>query len=138
MDNILESLIEQGKKLNFANNSYQSGHYVYSRATDEFLAWVAGIEHYVMQNYEENSGPVKLFKTIDKNKFSGYRQIYFEKELNILRGVLLSCKTIPPSKQIKKDDNSILTLIKSPVFWTVIVVLMGGSFTMIDLTVTFS
>lgn len=129
MDNKLDSLIEQGRQFNFENNSYHSEHGVYSRATDEFLAWVAGIEHYVTQNYDDDSGPVQLFKSIDKTKFSGNYQSSFEKQLSILRGVLLSCKTIPPSKQKKKDDNSILTLIKSPAFWTVIVVLISGAFT---------
>jgi hypothetical protein len=130
MDNTLELLIEQGKQFNFANNSYNSGHGVYSRASDEFLAWVAGIEHFVAQNYDEEGGPVKLFKTIDKTQFSGSYQSSFEKQLNILRGVLLSCKSIPPSRKKKKEDNPILILIKSPIFWTVIVVLMGGAFTL--------
>lgn len=130
MDKTLESLIEQAEQFNFANNSYHSGNQVYSRASGEFLAWVAGIEHYITQNYVDDSGPVKLFKTIDKTQFSGYYQTSFEKQLSILRGVILSCKAIPPSKQKKKEDNSILTLIKSPTFWTVIVVLIGGAFTL--------
>lgn len=130
MNKKLETLIEQGKKFNFANNSESNGTRTYSQATDEFLAWVAVIEHFIAFNYDENSGPFKLFKTLDKSKFSGNYQSQFEKQLQILRGVLISCKEIPPSKGKKQEDNPILSLIKNPVFWTAIVILIGGAFTL--------
>lgn len=130
MNNQLDTLIEQGKIFNFGNNSCQSYSEMYSKASDEFLAWVARVEHYVIQNYDGDSGPVKLLNTVDKNKFSGYYQSDFDKQINILRGVLISCKEIQPTKQKKREDNPILILIKSPLFWTVIGVLIGGSFTL--------
>jgi len=130
MNNILESLIERGKEFNFENNSYHSGSDVFSRASDEFLAWVANVEDFVSQNYEDESGPMRLFKTINRNEFSGYYQSSFEKQLTILRGVLLSCKTIQPSKLKRKKDNSVRTLTSSIEFWAVILVLVGGAFTL--------
>lgn len=130
MDKSLEALIEQGKQFNFENNSYINSGIVYSRASGEFLAWVAGIEHFVYKNYDVDSGPVKLFNTLDKSKFSGHYQSVFEKQLNILLGVLISCKNIQPTIQKRKEDNPILSLVKSPLFWTVLVVAIGASFTL--------
>ena len=49
--------------------------------------------------------------------------------MTILRGSLIACKQIPAKKRAKiKDDNLILSLLKNPVFWTVIAILIGGSF----------
>ena len=130
MNTILRSLIEQGKQFNFANNSYSRSYGIFSGASDEFLAWVAGIEHYVIQNYEDDSGPAILFNSINKSHFSGYERDDFDKELGILRGVLLSCQNIPPSKIKNKKEGLILTLINNPAFWTVTVILIGASFTL--------
>ena len=94
------------------------------------LARVANVEDFVSKNYEDESGLMKLFKTIDRNQFSGNYQSSFEKQLNILRGVLISCKTIQPSKLKKKKGNSITTLISSMEFWAVILGLVGGAFTL--------
>ena len=128
MDKKLEDLIQKGKNFSFANNCSEYGDF--SRASDEFLAWVAGIEHFLTFSYDENSGPFQLFKTLDRSKFSGYYQSSFDDQLQILRGVLISCKNIPPAKRKKQEENPILSLIKNPMFWTVTVILIGGTFTL--------
>ncbi len=130
MENTIDSLFEQGKKFSFENNSYIIDHVVYSKASDEFLAWVAGIEHYLIQNYDDDSGPVKLFKTLDKKQLSGFYKTSFERQMDILQGVVLSCKSIKPTKRNENDDNPILNLVKNPVFWKTSVILIGGSFTL--------
>lgn len=128
MDRKLEKLIEQGKKFSFVNNSYRYEGDFFSRASDELLAWIAGIEHYLILSYDENSGPANLFKTLDRSQLSGNYQSSFDRQLQILRGVLISCKDTPPYKRKRQDDNAILSLIKNPSFWTVMAVLLGGTF----------
>ncbi len=130
MENKLRNLIDLGKKFSFANNSIHESHGVYSRASVEFLAWVAEIEHYVINNYDEDSGPAILFKTLDKSQFSGYYQSSFESQLQILKGVLIACNNIQPLKRNKQEDNQILSLIKSPLFWSILTILIGASFTL--------
>lgn len=128
MDNRLTELIAQGYKFNFSNNSIDKGHGVYSNPSPEFLAWISSIQHYLIRNYDDNSGPAILFRTIDQRKFKGYRQDSFDEQLNILKAVLSSCKENPPSKIKTNDDNEILSLLKNRFFWGVIVVLTGGTF----------
>ena len=128
MTNRLEELIEKGKGFSFDNNCHQTSHGIYSKPSDGFLAWIAGVEDFLINNYDEESGPVKLFKTFDRKQLSGNYQISFEKQLQILRGVLISCKDIPPVKRKRQEDNPILSLLKNPLFWTAMVVLIGGSF----------
>jgi hypothetical protein len=128
MNSRLDELIEKGKGFSFDNNCQHTSHGIYSKASDDFLAWIAGIEDFLTNNYDEESGPAKLFSTLDRKQLSGNYQSSFEKQLQILRGVLISCKDIPPFKRKKQDDNLILSLLKNPLFWTAIVVLMGGSF----------
>lgn len=132
MDNILESLIEKGKNFSFSNNSKKSNisDLFYSNASNEFLAWTVEVEHFLITNYDENTGPVILFKTIDKDKFFGYLQNQFDKELQILRSVLISCRSIPPYQKRKLDDSIIINLVKNPVFWTVITISIGTAFTL--------
>lgn len=130
MDNILDALIERGVGFNFENNSRQAERGVFSKVSDEFLAWVAGVEHFLILNYDKESGPFKLFETLDRNSFSGDTQSSFEKQLQILRGVLLSCKDIAPNKKKRQTDNLILSLIKNPIFWTATAILIGGAFTL--------
>jgi hypothetical protein len=132
MDKKLEALIEQGSGFSFENNSYYSQYdnIRYSKASSEFLAWVAGVEHFVIQNYDDDSGPVKLFMTLDRRKISGDYQSAFEKQLHILRGVLISCKGIPPSKRKKQETSQILNLVNNHLFWTATLILTGGAFTL--------
>ena len=129
MNNILEALINQGSIFNFQNNSYTYSHGTFSKASDELLAWIANVEHYIIENYDENSGPFNLFKTFKRSQLSGNYQPEFDEQMTILRGSLIACKQIPAKKKVRlEDDNLIIGLIKNPVFWTVIVVIMGGSF----------
>ncbi len=130
MSTTLSSLIEQGRQFNFGNNSYRTSYGTYSKPSDEFLAWVAGVEHFLIQHYDNSSGPFILFNSLEKKYFSGYEEDEFNRQLSILRGVLLSCQNIPPSKQKSKNEGLILTLIINPLFWSVIVILSGGAFTL--------
>jgi len=50
-DKELIRLIDEGKKFNFTNNSYSKNYGTFSRASDEFLSWIANIESYILNNY---------------------------------------------------------------------------------------
>jgi len=125
----LNDLIKKGEGFNFNNNSQLIRSEYYSKASDEFLAWIAGIEDFLIQNYDEESGPVKLFRTLDRDKLNEYSQSSFEEQLRILRATLIACDNISPYKQ-KEEDNAIISLLKNPLFWTVVAILIAGSFTL--------
>lgn len=130
MNKELERLIEQGKSITFGNNSKKNSYgEIYSNASSHFLAWVAGIEHYLTLHYEEDAGPFSLFKTLDKNTFNGYDQNAFEKQITILNGVLLACSDLKPNKKKDQDQNPIINLLKNQVFWTTTVILVSAAFT---------
>ena len=130
MNQRLDDLIEKGKRFSFNNNSKLTGSEYYSKASDEFLAWIAGIEDFLIQNYDEEAGPFRLFKTLERDKLTGHYQSSFEHQLQILRGTLISCKDISPYKRKRQEDNAIISLLKNPLFWTVIVIFIAGSFTL--------
>lgn len=69
----------------------------FSGPSVDFLALVADIEHYLVLNYNDESGPVQLFKTLDRTKLSGQYQNTSERQLQILRGALISCKNSSPT-----------------------------------------
>ena len=131
MDNILEDLITEGQKYNFGTNSISQSHGTYSRASVNMLSWVAKVEHFILKNYDENSGPANLFKTFDRSYLNGNTQSDFEKQHAILMGALNSCKEIAPKlKSNPKEDDAILSLLKNKLFWTISVILIGGSFSL--------
>ncbi len=73
----------------------------------------------------------KLFKSFNRSKITGYDQYDFEKQHSILMATLSSCKEIAPKQKSKpKEDDAILSLLKSKLFWAVIVVVMGGAFSL--------
>ena len=129
MNQTLQDLITEGNQITFQNNSKVSGHGVYSNATQELLTWVSRVEDYIRSNYNDESGPFKLFETFNRRKLTGFTQKDFETEIKTLLGALKSCETIAPNKVIKKEeDNIIIALIKNYLFWTVLVVAVGGAY----------
>ena len=62
-----------------------------------------------------------------QKKFSGYYQSEFETEFTKLKGAIKSCENLKPNKRVQ-ENNHIISLIKNPIFWTVIVVLIGASY----------
>ena len=130
MNSKLKELIVQGHCFNFQNNSAHTSHGTYSKPSDELLAWIAGIEHYLIENYEENSGPLNLFKTFKRNGLSGNYQLEFDEQITILQATLIACTQIPAKKVSSKVEDLVLSLIKNPAFWTVTAILMGCSFSL--------
>ncbi len=122
----INELIEEGNKFSFENNKKYNSNQHYSKATPEFLAWVSKVEDYISSNFDESSGPYKMLNSVQKIKFSGYYQSEFETEFNKLKGAINSCLSLNPNK--KHQENQILSLIKNPLFWTVIVILMSASY----------
>lgn len=130
MQETIDNLIRKGQSFSFENNSYRVSHGVYTRASSDLLSWITMIEDFVLNNYGENSAPYKLYQRFDRKKLSGYEKNDFDEEIEKLFGVLKSCKSISPNKKKSKDDNPIISLLKNPIFWTVIIVVMGGAFTL--------
>ncbi|PXX99092.1 hypothetical protein DF185_14530 [Marinifilum breve] len=125
-NNIVDELIIEGNDFSFENNKKLYHGKFYSEVTNEFLSWVSKVDNYIRINYEENSGPLRMLETVDSFKFSGFDKDEFETELTKLKGAIKSCQSIKPNKKTK--DNYILSLIKNPLFWTTIVVLVGGAY----------
>ena len=128
MSKTLQDLITEGNQITFQKNSKNSQFGTYSDATEELLSWVSRVEDYIRSNYNDESGPYKLFETFNRNKLTGFTQRDFEEEIKKLSGALKSCENISPNKIIKKDDHLIISLIKNYLFWTVLVVAVGGSY----------
>lgn len=125
----LDNLIVEGKNISFTNNSYSSQHGTFSRASNELLSWVSKVEDFVSSNYDEKSGPYKLFETFDRNKLTGHYQREFEEHITKLNAVLKSCEAIEPNKKnTSKSENVIISLITNYLFWTVLVVAVGASY----------
>lgn len=125
---IIDDLIQKGQAFNFGNNSYNSYHGTYSKATADLLSWVATVEDFISSNYGEGSSAFKLYQTFNKRKFNGYEKDDFDEQMIILIGALKSCKNIAPKSKGKTDDHPVIALIKNPIFWTVLVFLVGASF----------
>ena len=123
----LERLIEVGENFSFANNSKNNQHGAYTQVSDEFLGWLANTESFIIDNYGEKSGPYKLLKKLDQNKFNGYEEDEFIEQRSIILGALKACKTLPP-KEFKVTDHPIIDLLKNKTFWTILVILLGSAF----------
>jgi hypothetical protein len=125
----LDELIEQGKKFTFENNRQSLGGYQYGKASDELLGWAASVEDFIRTTYGEENAAFKLYQSFERKKLTGHYQQDFESQLTILHGSLKACKNIPIKKLIQKeDDHQIIRLIKNPYFWTVMLVVIGGTF----------
>ena len=130
MSETIDNLIAKGQSFNFENNSYRTSHGVYTRASSDLLSWITTIEDFVLNYYGENSAPYKLFQRFDKAKLNGYEKDDFDEEIEKLFGVLKACKSISPNKKNDKDENPIISLLKNPLFWTTIVIIIGGAFSL--------
>ena len=122
----VDELINEGNHFNFENNKKFTHNQFFSKASPDFLAWVSKVEDYIMTNFDENSGPFKMMNSVNKAKFSGYYQSEFETEFDKLKGAINSCKYLKSNKKV--EDNFILSLIKNPLFWTVLVIVIGGAY----------
>lgn len=129
-NNVLDIIIAEGDRLNFDNNKTRSkvdGRF-YSKATDDLMSWISKVEDYIRSNYDENSGPYKMLESVRKEKFSGHYEWEFDTEITKLKGAIKSCSNVTPNK--KKDDNPVIALIKNPLFWTIIGVVIAASYTL--------
>lgn len=103
----IDELIKQGKSFTFENNSHERGDGRFSRPSDNFLAWIATVEDFIIENYGINSSPYRLYKKFDDRYISGYRKDSFIKHHTKLIASLKSCYSISPKKSnvsITKDD----------------------------------
>jgi hypothetical protein len=97
----IDELIAHGQTYSFANNSYVSKYGVYSKPSDEFLAWIATVEDFIIQNFGENSSVFRLYNKFDDILISGNEQNDFEKQHTKLIAALKACYTATPIKTYK-------------------------------------
>lgn len=64
--------------------------------------------------------------SVDRSKFNGYYKYEFEPELTKLKGAIKSCENFTPNRL--KSSNQIIELLKSPLFWTILVFVGGASY----------
>ncbi len=127
----LETLIKEGETFDFSNNSERKEHGIYSRASDDLLGWTANVEEFIRVNYGNDSGPYKLYESFDRNRLTGYYESDYREQLKILLGALKACRQITPNtKKRGKDDHPITSLLKNIYFWTAIVIISGGAFSL--------
>lgn len=105
MENKIKDLIEEGKKYNFSNNSYNSSVGVYSRASVEMQAWIAECEDIILSKYGKNSSPWKLYEQFDRRELDGYEQDDFDKQKNIILSALTACLRLSPISQTVTTKN---------------------------------
>lgn len=124
----LNRLIVVGEKFNFSENSYQSQYGErYTRASDNFLSWIANIESYILDNYGKESGPYKLFEKFNQHKLNGFNEGDFLEQKSILVGSIKACRTVPRRHQ-KRIEHPVIELLKNKIFWPVLVISIGSSF----------
>lgn len=123
----LERLIKVGETFSFKNNSKNREYGIYTQVSDEFLGWFANTESFIADNYGKNSGPYKLLTKVDQDKFNGYDQDDFKEQKSLILGALKACKTLP-KKVIQEPEHPIIELLKNKIFWTVLVITIGGAF----------
>lgn len=134
MENQLAELIQKGKTFSFQNNSVRNEYGTFSKTSDELLAWIANVDHFIVENYGIDSGPYRMFVSHNKSQLSGSYQSTFERQLSIIKGALAACENINPKQKIKTNSgsssNSISVLFTNPFYWTSIAIIITGAFTL--------
>ena len=97
----IDELISKGQTFKFENNNYRSQYGVYSKPSDEFLAWIATVEDFIIHNFGENSSVFRLYKKFDDRFISGYDKDAFERHHTKLIAALKACYSATPTKSIK-------------------------------------
>ncbi len=120
----IEKLIQEGNTFSFENNSKKSSSGgVFSFASADFLAWLSKVESLIYKYYDKNSGPVKMIESVNKRHFKGSYAEDFEAEVVKIQGAIISCKDLKPD-----TEKHIINLLKKPLFWTVFIAIVGGSY----------
>ncbi|MFA4828941.1 MAG: hypothetical protein WC855_13145 [Thermodesulfovibrionales bacterium] len=99
MNEQLEILLKEGQGFTFQNNCYSLGHGTYSKASDEYQAWIARVEDFILEYYGEESAPFRLYKKFDRRYIDGHDQNSFDKQHVILIASLKACTKITPKKK---------------------------------------
>ncbi len=117
----IDELILKGQSFTFANNSYRGEYGVYSKASVEFLAWVATVEDFIIQNFGENSSAFRLYKKFDDRFVSNYGKDLFDSQHTKLIASLNACYTTTPNKTSKPLMQADLLKLIFEKFHTVVI-----------------
>jgi hypothetical protein len=105
----INELIKEGESYTFENNSFKQDHGIFSRPSEEFLAWIATTEDFILKSYGKDSSPYRLFDTCNTFMFTGHYKGDFNIEKAKLIASLKSCIRIPPIKK-PTEQNTIASL----------------------------
>lgn len=94
----IEKLMQEGQSYTFSNNSEKTSYGRYSRASTDFLAWIATVEDFIIKHYSKDSVPYSLFKEADTKYFTGYEDWHFSEPHSKIIGALKACLRIPISE----------------------------------------
>tara|TARA_R110002012_G_scaffold190633_1_gene358203 strand:+ start:11358 stop:11915 length:558 start_codon:yes stop_codon:yes gene_type:complete len=127
----IQTLIDEGEKITFSNNSYSSHGERYGKVSIELNSWKARVEQLILENYGDYSGPYKLLESGDFQKINGNYSNEFDRQLSIFKGAISACKGLPKkiiNKPSNLNDHPVIGLIQNRYFWGVLSILTGGAF----------
>lgn len=96
-----DHLLKQGDSFEFYENS-KGG---FGRLSDEYQAWLAIVEDFIITTFGRDSSPFRLYSKFDPEQINGYKRDDFERQHAIVIAALKACKKIEPITL--KDSSSI-------------------------------
>lgn len=104
MQEQINELLREGESYNFYNNSQTTSLGTFSNPSSDFLAWIARVEHFILEYYGEDSAPFRLYQKFERRLVIGNYADKFNQQHIILIAALKSCIKITP--KIKPQDVS--------------------------------
>jgi hypothetical protein len=105
---ILEELIKEGQTYNWENNSSLDYGECYGKLSDDYLAWVAQVDNFILEGYGEYSAPYRLFKSANIEKVNGNYKYEFDDQYPKIIAALKACKRIKPKEYSMNYDQVFL------------------------------
>lgn len=105
MNKRIDELIEAGRKFTFDNNNYVHLGVLYTRASEDFQAWVVIVEDFIIRHCGENSAPFRLYQKFDRQFLNGYVREDFDRQHKKIIAALMACKVIAPNEQVGLANN---------------------------------
>jgi hypothetical protein len=96
MKNKVDKLLKQGNEFDFYDNS--NGRF--GAVSDEYQAWLAIVEDFIVATYGKDSSPFRLYAKFNIDAVNGYLREGFDSQHSIVIAALKACKGIEPRKQV--------------------------------------
>lgn len=73
--------------------------------SSEYYCWYSKVEHFILDNYGQESGPCNVFKKANLLKVDGNYEDTFLREHYKVLGALKACKQIPPNPKATNTNE---------------------------------